>query len=272
MVEDFQRQHRLNVDGIAGVQTQIVLDTLSNTAGAPLLVAQAQAQPGSELMSFILDALKKSENERQRQVGPSLADVQVSAASQRQAVVGRRGRGAAGAESRRAARRADARWRCEVERAGQLRANQPRAALRPTHGRARRCRCLRARAACRAAIRQSMQRRDPVGALARRRSRQLRSPALAPNADPHLSAAGNVAGRPADGATDRGARGRASCLSRRSRSRRLRRTEMLPTSTDLAASGTALPDMHLDIHVYSAQAGRALRLREHAEIHRRSGT
>jgi general secretion pathway protein B len=29
-------------------------------------------------MSFILDALKKSENERQRQTGPSLADVQVS--------------------------------------------------------------------------------------------------------------------------------------------------------------------------------------------------
>lgn len=41
MVEDFQRQHRLNVDGIAGVQTQIVLDTLSNPAGTPLLLAQA---------------------------------------------------------------------------------------------------------------------------------------------------------------------------------------------------------------------------------------
>ena len=40
MVEDFQRQHRLHVDGIAGVQTQIVLDTLNNPAGAPLLVAQ----------------------------------------------------------------------------------------------------------------------------------------------------------------------------------------------------------------------------------------
>jgi general secretion pathway protein A len=39
-VEDFQRSHRLTVDGIAGVQTQIVLDTLSNTAGAPLLIAQ----------------------------------------------------------------------------------------------------------------------------------------------------------------------------------------------------------------------------------------
>ncbi|HJY37269.1 MAG TPA: peptidoglycan-binding domain-containing protein, partial [Steroidobacteraceae bacterium] len=47
MVEDFQRQHRLNVDGIAGVQTQIVLDTLNNSAGAPLLVAQAQDSPGA---------------------------------------------------------------------------------------------------------------------------------------------------------------------------------------------------------------------------------
>ena len=45
MVEDFQRQHRLNVDGIAGVQTQIVIDTLNNPAGAPLLLAQ---QRGSE--------------------------------------------------------------------------------------------------------------------------------------------------------------------------------------------------------------------------------
>ncbi len=46
MVEDFQRQHRLNVDGIAGVQTQIVLDTLNNTNGAPLLVAQVEDSPG----------------------------------------------------------------------------------------------------------------------------------------------------------------------------------------------------------------------------------
>jgi general secretion pathway protein A len=46
MVEDFQRTHRLNVDGIAGVQTQIVLDTLSNTTGAPLLIAQS-GTPGT---------------------------------------------------------------------------------------------------------------------------------------------------------------------------------------------------------------------------------
>ena len=41
MVEDFQRRHRLNVDGIAGVQTQIVLDTLSSKIGGPQLLAQA---------------------------------------------------------------------------------------------------------------------------------------------------------------------------------------------------------------------------------------
>jgi len=40
MVEDFQRQHRLNVDGVAGIQTQIVLDTLNNVSGAPLLLAR----------------------------------------------------------------------------------------------------------------------------------------------------------------------------------------------------------------------------------------
>jgi general secretion pathway protein A len=43
MVEDFQRQYRLNVDGIAGVQTQIVLDSLGeSTPGTPVLVAQAR--------------------------------------------------------------------------------------------------------------------------------------------------------------------------------------------------------------------------------------
>ncbi len=35
------------LDGIAGVQTQIVLDTINNTGGAPLLIAQAQDSPGA---------------------------------------------------------------------------------------------------------------------------------------------------------------------------------------------------------------------------------
>jgi general secretion pathway protein A len=37
LVEDFQRKYRLKVDGVAGVQTQIIVDMLNNPAGAPLL-------------------------------------------------------------------------------------------------------------------------------------------------------------------------------------------------------------------------------------------
>jgi general secretion pathway protein A len=40
LVQDFQRQHRLNIDGVAGVQTQIVLDTTLNATGSPTIVAQ----------------------------------------------------------------------------------------------------------------------------------------------------------------------------------------------------------------------------------------
>jgi general secretion pathway protein A len=37
-VQNFQREHRLNVDGIAGVQTQLVLDTALAEPGSPLLL------------------------------------------------------------------------------------------------------------------------------------------------------------------------------------------------------------------------------------------
>jgi len=37
-VQNFQREHRLNADGIAGVQTQVVLDTVLAEPGSPLLV------------------------------------------------------------------------------------------------------------------------------------------------------------------------------------------------------------------------------------------
>jgi general secretion pathway protein A len=40
-VQNFQREHRLNVDGIAGVQTQVVLDTALAEPGSPLLQASA---------------------------------------------------------------------------------------------------------------------------------------------------------------------------------------------------------------------------------------
>ena len=38
LVQDFQRQHRLAIDGVAGVQTQIVLDTMLNATGSPTIV------------------------------------------------------------------------------------------------------------------------------------------------------------------------------------------------------------------------------------------
>jgi general secretion pathway protein A len=41
-VQNFQREHRLNVDGIAGVQTQVVLDTALAEPGSPLLLTQTQ--------------------------------------------------------------------------------------------------------------------------------------------------------------------------------------------------------------------------------------
>jgi general secretion pathway protein A len=40
-VQNFQREHRLNVDGIAGVQTQLVLETALAEPGSPLLLASA---------------------------------------------------------------------------------------------------------------------------------------------------------------------------------------------------------------------------------------
>ena len=41
-VQNFQREHRLNVDGIAGVQTQVVLDTALAEPGTPLLLTNTQ--------------------------------------------------------------------------------------------------------------------------------------------------------------------------------------------------------------------------------------
>jgi general secretion pathway protein A len=40
-VQNFQREHRLNVDGVAGLQTQVVLDTALAEPGSPLLLPSA---------------------------------------------------------------------------------------------------------------------------------------------------------------------------------------------------------------------------------------
>jgi general secretion pathway protein A len=46
LVQDFQRDHRLNADGVAGVQTQIVLDTVLNPADSPTLGGEASSVGG----------------------------------------------------------------------------------------------------------------------------------------------------------------------------------------------------------------------------------
>jgi general secretion pathway protein A len=46
LVQDFQRQHRLNADGVAGVQTQIVLDTVLNPAASPTLEGDGSSVGG----------------------------------------------------------------------------------------------------------------------------------------------------------------------------------------------------------------------------------
>jgi general secretion pathway protein A len=40
-VQNFQREHRLNVDGVAGIQTQVMLDTALAEPGSPLLLPNA---------------------------------------------------------------------------------------------------------------------------------------------------------------------------------------------------------------------------------------
>jgi general secretion pathway protein A len=46
LVQDFQRSHRLNADGVAGVQTQIVLDTVLNPSASPTLAGDAPSAGG----------------------------------------------------------------------------------------------------------------------------------------------------------------------------------------------------------------------------------
>jgi general secretion pathway protein A len=47
-VGEFQRQHRLNADGIAGMQTQILLDNLVDSDPSPRLTQTTQAAVSGE--------------------------------------------------------------------------------------------------------------------------------------------------------------------------------------------------------------------------------
>ena len=76
LVRDFQRAHRLNADGVAGVQTLVVLNGALAKPDSPQLCGTAGTR--NLIMSFILDALKKSETERQRADAPALYEVKMA--------------------------------------------------------------------------------------------------------------------------------------------------------------------------------------------------
>jgi general secretion pathway protein B len=199
-------------------------------------------------MSFILDALKKSENERQRQVGPSLADVQVRE------------------------RRINKPWWAVavaallvlnlgvllvvLMRDGDARSSAPQAAPQSSTAPASDTRSGTQMPLPASASR--MPRGNPT--LDAPRDPAVRSladeagsgEAVALGEDPQLSAAGNVPeGPPLVRPIDAPAVAPATMPSQAQA--QTAQEEVLPTSTDVAASGTALPEMHLDIHVYSAK-------------------
>lgn len=202
-------------------------------------------------MSFILDALKKSENERQRQVGPSLADVQVSQRRNDKpwwavavaallvlnlgvllVVLTRDGDAKPSPQATREDSAANSTATTDARQGTQM--PLPASASRMPRGNP-----------------QGYASMDPsVRSLAD--AAGTAEPGIAPGPDPVLSAAGNVPEgpplvRPIEAPAVAPAAVPAATGSRAAQE------EVLPTPIDLAAGGTALPEMHLDIHVYSAK-------------------
>jgi general secretion pathway protein B len=201
-------------------------------------------------MSFILDALKKSENERQRQVGPSLADVQVGQ------------------------RRINKPWWAVavgallvvnlgvlivvLMRDGDARSNTPQAAAENSTADTS---ATDARAGTQVPLPASasrMPRGNPTLNAPTGSARSLADEAgsgeagVVLDSDPQLSAAANVPEGPPL-VRPINAPAVAPAMIQPQAQAQTASEEMLPTQMDLAAGGTVLPEMHLDIHVYSAR-------------------
>jgi general secretion pathway protein B len=205
-------------------------------------------------MSFILDALKKSENERQRQVGPSLADVQV-----RQHRIEKPWWAVAvaallvlnlGVLLVVLMRNGDAQPSATEPAADSSRA--PAAAAQNTAPAGTQM-PLPARAS-------RMTRGNPpidasTGAPGRSLADEAYDPDAAHEPDPQLSAAATVPEgpplvRPIEAPSVAPTRAAGPVFESRS----AQNEEVLPTSVDLAAGGTSVPDLRMDIHVYSSNA------------------
>ena len=202
-------------------------------------------------MSFILDALKKSENERQRTVGPSLADAPVRIT-----------------ESNRPW------WAVAV--AGLLVGNLAVLLYVLLRDKTPETASPAAVAAVASPLPAQAQ---PVRPSVSRPSRPI-----TPSADPSVRSLAEEAGVSADAYDDTGytdAEGMdlpesqtmrsidppaVAPLSARPESRS--NGEVLPSASSLIASGTSLPDMRLDIHVYSNNPGERfvfINMRKYAE-------
>jgi general secretion pathway protein B len=202
-------------------------------------------------MSFILDALKKSENERQRQVGPSLADVQVGH------------------------RRADRPWWVVAVAAllvlnlgvllfVMMRDGDAKPSATPPareDATANAPSMADTRPGTQVPLPASASRmprgNPPVSASTNPAVHSLADEAgsaeqgFAPEADPRLSSAAAVPEgppmvRPIEAPSVAPAQTASGAQSAQDQ-------EVLPTPNTLAASGTMLPEMHLDIHVYAAK-------------------
>jgi general secretion pathway protein B len=204
-------------------------------------------------MSFILDALKKSENERQRQVGPSLADVQVSQRRDDKPwwvvavaallvlnlgvllVVLMRDGDAKSSASPATSESATANAPAAADARPGTQTPLPASASRMPRG------------------------NPPVDASTNPAVHALADeaggyePGVAPEADPLLSSAGNVPEGPPMVRPIQAPAVSPAPLQPAAEAQPAQDQEVLPTPTDLAASGTALPEMHLDIHVYAAR-------------------
>jgi general secretion pathway protein B len=198
-------------------------------------------------MSFILDALKKSENERQRQVGPSLADVQVGH------------------------RRNDKPWwvvavaallvlnlgvlLVVLMRDGDAKSSAPQAA--PANAPATAVAPAGTQVPLPASASRMPRGNPPVAASSNPAVHALADeaggyePGVAPEADPQLSSAATVPEGPPMVRPIEAPAVAPSAIQPPPQTQAAQDQEMLPTSASLMASGTALPDMHLDIHVYA---------------------
>jgi general secretion pathway protein B len=205
-------------------------------------------------MSFILDALKKSENERQRHIGPSLADVQVRRREGNRPwwvvavaallvinlsvllLVLTRNNDASGGE--------------RAERSGSQSASPPVAtspstvqSITSSGSAAAPTAAPQTPGPTSAAVRSLADEAGAFDAKAPELSSPLEGPdaaALVPAGPPIVRqinppTVSPMASRPAAESSEEN-------------------TEVLPTLSDLLASGAALPELHLDIHVHSDKA------------------